>query len=89
MSRETRVRRTPATGRIPKRLSTATWLWPPPTSTMSVATGADAGAPEFMFALFGIGEFRRPGRTGSGRAGNGGRGWESNPPDTSHASHRI
>ena len=86
MSRETRVRRTPATGRIPKRLSTATWLWPPPTSTMSVATGA--GVPEFMFALFGIGEYRRPG-TGSGRGGNGGRGWESNPPDTSHASHRI
>ena len=30
--------------------------------------GADAGAPEFMFALFGIGEYRRPGRIGSGRA---------------------
>ena len=49
MSRETRVSRTPAAGRIPKRLSTATWLWPPPTSTMSVATGA--GGPDIALGL--------------------------------------
>ena len=36
------VRRTPGMGRMPKRLSTAIWLWPPPSSTKSLSTGTVA-----------------------------------------------
>jgi hypothetical protein len=38
-SREISVIRTPGIGFIPNRFRTATWLWPPPTSTTSLRTG--------------------------------------------------
>ena len=65
--------RSPRTGRMPRRRSTATWACPPPTSTRSHSTGAAAIK-----------------RSASLRARrDGGRVWESNPPDLFDRSHRI
>ena len=40
-SRQMSVIRTPGIGLIPKRLSTMTWLCPPPTSTRSLTIGVE------------------------------------------------
>jgi hypothetical protein len=42
-SRAIRVSRTPGIGFMPKRRSTATWAWPPPTSTRSLTIATPPG----------------------------------------------